>query len=115
MKFKEFIDEDIKEFRKIKIGLLKNKSKEEVVVSKISDKYDIAKNIINEINSLNKELDKYYKGKFKFDFCIREDISIECLRLKKENIKDLFKEYIIKANDSFAKAKTELERKLSGN
>ena len=112
MKFKEFIEEDIKEFRKIKIGLIKNKSKKEVV-SKISDKYNITKDIINEINSLNKELDKYYKGKFKFDFCLREDISIECLRLKRENIKDLFKEYIIKANDSFAKTKTELERKLS--
>ena len=116
MRLKDYLSEDIKEFRRLRIGLVKNDAFSKMdIISKVSEEYALKQDLIDSINFLNSELSKHYKGKFKFDFCLSEDVSIDCLRIKRESVKDIFKEYYIKVNDVFAKAKKELERKLSSD
>lgn len=115
MRLKDYLSEDIKEFRRLRIGLVKNDTSKMDIISKISEEYALKQDLIDNINFLNNELSKHYKGKFKFDFCLNEDVSIDCLRIKRESVKDIFKEHYIKVNDVFAKAKKELERKLSSD
>jgi len=113
MRLKEFLTEDIEEFRRLRIGLVREETSKKEIVSKVAEQHKLNEDCIKNIKFLNEELGKYYKGKFKFDFCIQEDISVECLKMRRESIKDMFKEHYIKVNDTFAKAKKELERKLS--
>lgn len=40
------------------------------IVSEMLEKHKLDRNIIEEINELNKQLKKNYRGKLKFDFCL---------------------------------------------
>jgi predicted HicB family RNase H-like nuclease len=115
MRLRDYLSEDIEEFRKLRIGLVREDTDKKGVVSKITKEFELKKDIVENIDKLNCELKKTYTGKFKFDFCIQEDIKAEALRLKREQVRDTLIEFVIRANDSLAKAKTELERKLSSN
>jgi hypothetical protein len=115
MRLRDYLTEDIEEFRRLRIGLVREGTDKKEVVSKVTEEYALKKDIVDTISVLNGELSKYYKGKFKFDFCIQEDISVEYLKIRREQVKDTFKEFVIKANDTLAKAKKELERKLSSD
>lgn len=79
------------------------------IVSEITEKYDLNKEIIDIVASLNKELKKEYRGKFKFDFCL-EGIDIEKLRAKNaDNIKKKFFE----VSSQLGRLQLHLEKKLS--
>lgn len=114
MKLKHYLSDDIEKFRNIKLGLVKD-SNESKNVSKIIEDYKLSDEILAERDRLNIELKKIYTGKFKFDFCLLEDINIQRLKLKQaEKRKQIFEEYI-KTNDVLGKTQTELEDKLSKN
>ena len=111
MKFKSFLT-DIDNFRNLKLGLVKGTSNNEEI-SKILEDFELSDDIIKEKERLNIELKKVYTGKFKFDFCLLEDINIKKLKIKRqEKHKQLFEEFI-KLNSVLGKTQTELERKLS--
>jgi len=78
------------------------------IISEIAEKYELNKDIINTVDSLNKELKKEYRGKFKFDFCL-EGIEIENLRAKNaDNIKKKFFE----VSSQLGRLQLHLEKKL---
>lgn len=105
MNFKNYLDDDIKNFRKIKIGLVKNSDKI------ISDNFELGNDLIQLKDELNKKLSKNYKGKFKFDYCLIEDIKIEDLKMKYEIDKERLKREFYIAADKLAKMQTEMERR----
>ena len=112
MRLKHFLNEDEKTFQQLNIGLVKRKSNYEEVVRKISEEYKLGSEIIETINYLNEKLKNVYKGKFKFDFCIQEDININELKVKKAKLLDRLKEDVFKSRHTLAKNKTNMERKI---
>ena len=118
MRFKTFLGDDEKTFQQLKIGLVKQKSDYDVVVRKISEKHQLSNDLINEMNKLNKALRSGFKSpncserKFKFDFCLDEDINIDDLDIKKR-VKDRLKTEVFGSNDKLAQSKTNMERKIT--
>jgi hypothetical protein len=106
-KFKDFIDE-IEEFRKLNIGIVKE-SKDELV-RKIENKYGLRNDSMKLINDLNKLLSN---KKFGFTFELPEsdrlDKEIKLSKKRREAIKMKFFEI----NSSFSDIKRELENILS--
>jgi hypothetical protein len=114
MRFKEYLGNDEKTYQKLTIGLVKDKSDLDTTVQKVTEKYELADDVCELIDSLNKRLSNVYTGKFKFDFCLKEDINIDKLKIKnKERLLKRFKSEVFKTKDVFAKSKTEMERKIS--
>lgn len=112
MRLKEYLN-DIDKVRNIKIGLVKNEAEYHSFIQSLKEKYDLKRDIIKEIDEFNQEFKKIYKGKFKFDFCIQEDINIDSLKIKNLRIKEKLKLKWFQLNHDLSKIKTELEDKLS--
>ena len=112
MKFKHYLNDDIEKFRKLKIGLVKTDGDSEVV-QRIKENYDLGIDLLELKNELNSSLSKSYTGKFKFDFCLIEDINIERLKAKnRPELIDRMKEKVFKVSDSLAKTQTKVEREI---
>ena len=109
MKFKNFIDTDIEEFRKLNIGIVEE-SKDELV-RKIEEKYGIRNEAVDLINDLNKLLGKKKLG-FTYDLLESDDIEKEIKRLNKK-VKDAFKMKFFESNSFLSEMKRELEEKLN--
>jgi len=107
-KFKDFIDNDIEEFRKLNIGIVEE-SKDELV-RKIEKKYGLKNDSMKLINDLNKLL-----GHKRFGFTSellessKLDKEIKLSKKRREAIKMKFFEI----NSSFSDIKRELENILS--
>jgi hypothetical protein len=86
MRLTEYL-KDIDEVKNLKIGLVKKDAKYQDFIQNLKEKYDLKRDIIKEIDDFNKEFRKIYKGQFKFDFCISEDINIDDLKVKNSNKK----------------------------
>lgn len=118
MNFLKYLDqsgmnEDITKFRAMNIRLVdKEKTENKKIVRKITQLYDLSEenNPIRLVDELNKELKRHYKGKFMFDFVLEEGKNIEEIKIKrnKKRLKILAMEF----NDSLAKIKKKIERKL---
>ena len=107
MKFKNFIDSDIEDFRKLNIGLVKE-SKDELV-RKIEEKYDIPNETVDIINTLNNLL-----GKKKFGFTLdllESNIEKKIKKLNKKKIETI-KMKFFESNSFLSEMKRELEEKL---
>jgi hypothetical protein len=112
MKFKDFLDPDIENFREMKIGLVEKKNHDsEEMVRKIQEKFDLGTDLINLIDDLNKSLGNTYSGKFKFDYVLTDFKKIDKLKINK-NRKIKLKEQWFKKSGELAKKQTEVERKL---
>jgi len=112
MKFKDYLNDDINKFRELKVGLVKEPESDEVVRS-VKEEFDLGIDLIELRNELNSSLSKNYTGKFKFDFCLIEDINIKRLKVKnREEIINRLKEKVFKVSDSLAKTQTKVERKI---
>ena len=112
MKFKDYLNDDINKFRKMKVGLVRTPASDEVVRN-VKEEFDLGVDLIELINELNSNLKKSYTGKFKFDFCLIEDINIKRLKIKnREEIINRLKEKVFKVSDSLAKTQTKVERKI---
>lgn len=114
MKFKDFVDADIDDFREMKIGLVDKKNKKSGdLVRKIQEKFDLGTDLIKLIDELNESLGNTYTGKFKFDYVLQEILKIDKLKINK-NRKEKLKEQWFRKSGELAKKQTEVERKLVG-
>jgi hypothetical protein len=111
-RLKQFLDEDEKTFQQLNIGLVKQNSDYDNVVRKIAEKYELSNEMYEIIDRLNQKLGNIYSGKFKFDFCLQEDINIDKLKVKKAKLMDRLKEEVFKSRSALAKSKTTMERKI---
>lgn len=112
MKFKDFLDGDIKNFREMKIGLVDKKQSNSDLVRKVQDNFDFGNELLELIDNLNEELGNTYRGKFKFDYVLQDLKKIDKLKINK-NRKEKLKEQLLKSNSELAKKQTEIERKIS--
>ena len=112
IKFKDYLN-DIDKFRKLKVGLVKKPGNE--IITLIKDNFDLGVDLLKLINELNSSLSKNYTGKFKFDFCLIEDINIDMLKVKRYENKVRIKEEFFKVSDSLAKAQTKIEKEIKNN
>jgi len=72
------------------------------------EKYKLNKSIIDEVNSLNDELKKNYRGKLKFDFCL-EGYEIDKLRTRNEKIRRKY----LEISSDLSQLQSYLEKQLS--
>jgi uncharacterized protein with von Willebrand factor type A (vWA) domain len=113
MNFQEFIDTGkLDKFRKVKIDLTDKKS--DGLVEEIAKDFELSE-LLELRELLNKRLQKEYRGKLKIDYCLAEDYinTNNDGKLVKERLKNRFRRHLDEANDKVAKAKTEIERKIS--
>jgi hypothetical protein len=108
-KFKNFIDSDIEDFRKLNVGIV-DESREELV-RKIEEKYGIRNETVDLLNDLNRLLGN---KKFGFTFDLLESDKIE-KKIKKLNKKKLetIKMKFFESNSFLSEMKRELEEKLN--
>ena len=107
-KFKDFIDNDIEEFRKLNIGF-SEESKEEVV-RKIEEKYGIRNETVDLISDLNRLLGKKKIG-FTDNLLESDKIEKEIKRLNKKT-RDAVKMKFFESNSFLSEMKRKLEEKL---
>lgn len=107
-KFKNFIDNDIEEFRKLNVGIVEKY--EDELVRKIEEKYGIRNEVAELINDLNRLLGN---KKFGFTFDLLESNKIE-KQIKKLNKRKLetIKMKFFESNSFLSEMKRELEEKL---
>lgn len=106
------LDERTNKFRAINVGLVKESTSYNTIVSDVLQKYDIVNEIDKELDILNKNLQSSYRGKMKFDYCLEEAIDMNKSRIKSRLLKKL-KLQLLETNDSLSKVKKEVERKAS--
>ena len=109
MKFKNFIDHDIEDFRKLNVGIVEE-SKEELV-RKIEEKYGIRNEAIDIIDDLNKLLGKKKFG-FTFDLLESNKIDKEVKKINKKRL-EAIKMKFFESNSNLSEMKRELEEKLN--
>lgn len=110
MRLQDYL-EDIKKVRDLKVGLVCKNSEYCSLIEEIDQKYELKENVRQEVELLNKELKKSYRGKFKFDFCLIEDININELKLKNDKVKEKIKLRWYNLNHELSRVKTKLESK----
>jgi len=82
-------------------------------VRRVKQDFDLGIDLLELREELNSTLKKSYTGKFKFDFCLIEDINIERLKVKnRPELIDRLKEKVFKVSDSLAKSQTQVEREI---
>lgn len=111
MKFKEYIKEDVNDFRELKIGLVNKNQNTKNIVRKIQEDFDLGTDLLKLIDDLNENLGNTYGGKFKFDYVLQDFKKIDKLKINK-NRKEKLKEQWFKSSSELAKKQTEVERKL---
>ncbi len=112
IKFKDYLNDDINKFRKLKVGLVRTPASDEVL-HRVKEEFDLGIDLIKLRKELNSSLSKSYTGKFKFDFCLIEDINIDRLKVKnRSELMDRLKEKVFKVSDSLAKSQTKVERDI---
>lgn len=111
MKFKNYVDYDIEEFRKLNVGLIK-KSEDELV-RKVEEKYNLRNNAVGLITELNKLLGKKKFG-FTFDLAESSVIDREVKKVNKVNKRRLetIKMKFFESNSFLSEMKRELEEKI---
>lgn len=107
MKFKSFIDSDIKDFRELNISIVEN-SKDELV-RKIEKKYGIKNEVIGIMNDINILLGRKSKVGFTLE---TKNIEKKIKKLNKKKL-EAIKIKLFESNSFLTEMKKELERKLS--
>lgn len=109
MKFKNFVDHDLEDFRKLNVGLIEES--EEELVRKIKEKYGIRNEAVELINELNKLLGKKKFG-FTFDLIESSRIDKEVKKLNKKKL-EAIKMKFFESNSFLTEMKRELEEKIN--
>lgn len=113
MRLHKFMDKNFESFRKLNIGVSEKKNTEHTeIIKEIQENFDIKDNITQDINNLNKELGKVYRGKYVFTLT-ENDINLDKIKInrnKRAHEKIVMK--CLRANDKLSKMKTEAERKI---
>lgn len=108
MKFKNFVDHDIEDFRKLNVGIVKESEAE--LVRKIEEKYGLRNNAVGLIKELNKLLGKKKFG-FTFDLLESGAIDKEVKKVNKRRL-EAIKMKFFESNSFLSEMKRELEEKI---
>ena len=104
-------DEERTKFRALTCKLVDKETGHKELVEKVVEQYELGNDILDLYELLNKDLRKYYKGKYKFDFTIDEGEDVDKLKIKpgrKKHIKKKAYEFV----DVLAKCQRKLESYL---
>lgn len=106
-------DEDVNIFRSVNVKLVEGSTEYKASVEKVQEKYTLNTDVIEIVEYLNKQLNKVYKGKLKFDFCLddNEGITIDKIKLN-ERKRAVLKRKFFEACDKIGKAKTSVEKQI---
>jgi hypothetical protein len=99
-------------FRSLKIGIVKDDQQYKDIVEQLATNHQYVKESIDMLNTVNKKLRKYYKGKYKYGFCINEDKPVDDIRVKRNHKDVIYTEYL-RANDKFDRIKRQFEKEIS--
>jgi hypothetical protein len=99
-------------FRSLKIGIVKNDEQYKDIINQLSSNYQYVKESIDILKKVNKKLRKYYKGKYKYGFCINEEKPVDDIKVRKNHKDVIYTEYL-KVNDQFDKIKRQFEKEIS--
>ena len=110
---KQGLDDDSNEFRMLKLKLVKERTKHEETIKKVSEKHDLDCDGILELREiLNKDLKrKGYGGIKSFDFVLDEGTGLEGIKLEKRK-RDILKKRHLELENELALVKQEFEKKL---
>jgi len=106
-------DENTNKFRALTIGLCDKVVDYTDIIEDMKNRYNIEMDVLKDINTLNKELKKYYSGNMLFCFCVDEDINIRKAKIGKN--KDRLHKLLMEANDKFSDVKLKIEKRLAEN
>ena len=108
MKFKNYVDCDIEEFRKLNVGLIKES--EDELVRKVEEKYNLRNEAVGLITELNRLLGKKRFG-FTFDLAESSVIDKEVKKVNKRRLETI-KMKFFESNSFLSEMKRELEEKI---
>lgn len=102
--------EEISTFKSLKIDIIKKDDYIDVI-DKLSEKYNYIKKSIDMVNNINNDLKKYYKGSYRYGFCLESIKNIDDVVLKKKQIEKMYKKYN-NINNEFENIKRKFENDL---
>lgn len=108
-------DEDISQFRSLRIGVVRDNVIYDTIVHRLSERYDYIYKTLDIVDKINKEFKNACKGvnKLKYKLCIDENIHLSELKIDSySRSKMQFKQY--EANEELAKIKSRFEKEISG-
>lgn len=110
---KQGLDDDSNEFRMLKLKLVKDRTRHEETIKKVSEKHDLdSDSILGLREILNKDLKrKGYRGVKSFDFVLDEGTGLEGIKLEKRK-RDILKKRHLELENELALVKQEFEKKL---
>jgi hypothetical protein len=104
------VDENVNKVRAMSISLTKDSKETQEIFNEVCKQYDID-NVSPIIENLNKELKKFYTGKYVYGLCYNTEKKINELNCNKRKSETLTMS-LFEANDILSKIKSELESKL---
>jgi hypothetical protein len=99
-------------FRSLKVGIVKDDNQYKDIVNELASKHQYIKESLDVLDTVNKKLRKYYKGKYRYGFCINEDRPVDDINVRKNHKDVIYSEYL-RANDKFDKIKRQFEKEIS--
>ena len=104
------LDENTNKFRALSIKLSEKPNDFSGILSEVYKKYTLDA-VDSIVESLNKELKKFYKGKYQFCFCLEEGTTLDKIKINSKYLGRLkFLQY--EANSKLAKIKSHLENSI---
>jgi len=104
------LDEDTNKFRAMNIKLSDKKDLYKDIVHNIEERYNTK--ISNILEKLNKELRKSHKGKWWFGLCLDEDKSLDNIRIGKKVLSKKLRKALLEANDKLSDIKLKVEKDI---
>lgn len=101
------VDETVNKFRAMSISLTKSTEETKKILTDIYTQYDI-EHIDPIIENLNKELRKFYTGKYEYGLCYNPEKKIDDISNNKRK-SDSLTMSLFEANDKLSKIKSSLE------
>jgi hypothetical protein len=99
-------------FRSLKVGIVKDDNQYKDIVNELASKHQYIRESLDVLDTVNKKLRKYYKGKYKYGFCINEDRPVDDINVRKNHKDVIYSEYL-RANDKFDQIKRQFEKEIS--
>ena len=115
MKLLRYLEKNsINKFRTSNLKLVEEETRNKEIEN-LLEKYNKKEEVEELLKSLNNELRKFYRGKYKFDICMEEEgYNIESIRIDEDKISRIKNKWLT-YNDKFSDIKLEMERKLKNS
>lgn len=104
------VDENVNKFRAMSISLTKPNEEINKIFNEVCVKYNI-ENIEPILDSLNKELRKFYTGRYSYGLCYKSEKKITEFNCNKRKAESLTMS-LFEANDRLSRIKSNLEQSI---